>query len=914
MKTQVQLPDDHLLWGDLQSAAADWQWRLDGEAAIMPSAEDGHSDGDVGKAPDVRPAVDTAPVADAPPASGQAHVASIDTSGVADLRPLETHPATTVPAETWAPLLTDAEVASTSVASVPADLAPAPREGAPLAVAQHAATGPWPAIDDHGDAAAGGPGKIGAAAPAAATIVSNTAATLAAPADPYFGLQWHLDNTGQAGGPGGIDINVLEVWNDYTGAGVVVGDVDTGVQLDHPDLAGQFNTTLDHDAAGQDDDPSYAAGEFHATSVSGVIAAAEGNDLGVVGVAYDSQVSVFRMDFAATTEDQVAENLALQSNVDVSSNSWGYTGFFEDNFASPDFAGSAAAIENAVATGRGGLGTVFVFAAGNGGEEGQNVNYHSFQNSPDTIAVGGIDANGVAASFSTPGAALLVTAPAVGIVTTDVAGTDGYVDGDYVAISGTSFAAPMVSGVAALMLEANPDLGYRDVQQILAYSATQTDPGDSGWAYNGATDWNGGGLHFNELYGFGLVDAHAAVRLAETWPDTSTYGNLVTSTWQWNGGPLDVPDAHTRGHSSKPGVLETTITVTDPTDIDHVGVSLDLSHTYIGDLVITLASPDGTLSTLVDRPGQTLFNPWGSGQDNIVFDLSTTHDWGETGVGDWTLAIYDLAAGDTGTLNDWSLTFYGDAVTADDVYVYTDEYGGLAGGGTSTASTGTTATADTSSGGTLQTASLDAQDLDAYARGGTKGPPPKDGGGGTSGDTGRTVLDDHDGGTDTINLSPVTSDTVLDLHDGATSTVAGAPLTIAAGTVIENAFLGDGNDIVLGNDVANMLDGGRGDDWLQGNKGPDQVTGGDGADFFVLNAGDGGMTTADADLILDFQEGVDVIGVPEAVNLAFTAKDATGDGVEDTVISDATTGELLAVVSEVATVGPQDVVTVTPIA
>jgi subtilisin-like proprotein convertase family protein len=403
------------------------------------------------------------------------------------------------------------------------------------------------------------------------------------------------------------------------------------------------------------------------------------------------------------------------------------------------------------------------------------------------------------------------------------------------------------------------------------------------------------------------------VRLAETWQDSSTFGSLVTSSWQWDSAPQAVPDARTRGHSAKPGVLESTITVTDPTDIQHVGVSLDLSHTFIGDLVITLASPDGTVSTLVDRPGQTLFNPWGSSQDDIVFDLYTTQDWGETGVGDWTLTIYDYATGDAGTLNDWSLNFYGDAASADDVYIYTDEYGALAGGGTSTASIGGAVTTDVSTGGTLETASLDAEDLDAYARGGSKGPPPKDGGGGTSGEPGRSTLEDHDGGIDTINLSPVTTDTVLDLHDGATSTVAGAPLTIAAGTIIENAFLGDGNDVVLGNEVANEIDGGRGNDWLQGNEGADQVTGGDGADTFALKAGDGGLTADDADVILDFHEGEDVIGALNGINLVFTAGDATGDGVSDTVISDADTGEFLAVVSGVATVGADDVAAVTPI-
>ncbi|KAE9412555.1 hypothetical protein Angca_005488, partial [Angiostrongylus cantonensis] len=82
---------------------------------------------------------------------------------------------------------------------------------------------------------------------------------------------------------------------------------------------------------------------------------------------------------------------------------------------------------------------------------------------------------------------------------------------------GTSFATPIVSGVIALMLQANPNLGARDIQNILALTAKRVDPNGSNWTTNGATNWNGGGMHASEDYGFGEIDARAAVRLAETW-------------------------------------------------------------------------------------------------------------------------------------------------------------------------------------------------------------------------------------------------------------------------------------------------------------------------------------------------------------------------------------------------------------
>jgi len=321
--------------------------------------------------------------------------------------------------------------------------------------------------DEHTPPYAGRPSD-GAAAVGTFEISSGISAV---PSDPLFVFQWHLQNTGQTGGTPGVDINVISVWDDYTGNGVVIGVVDTGVEYTHPDLTTGYNSTLDHDALSGDDDAFAGAGENHSTTVSGTIVASADNSIGLAGVAYGAEVAGFRMGFGFNTEPQIEENLWLQATVDISNNSWGYGGFFYDDFTSPTFRDAAAAIENAVTVGRGGLGTVFVFAAGNDRAAGQDVNYHGFQNSPHTIAVAAIDHNGVNASFSTPGAALLVSAPGVSIATTDRVGGNGYVSGDYVSISGTSFSSPIVAGTVALMLESNPDLGYRDVQEILAYSA-----------------------------------------------------------------------------------------------------------------------------------------------------------------------------------------------------------------------------------------------------------------------------------------------------------------------------------------------------------------------------------------------------------------------------------------------------------
>ncbi|BBK39177.1 hypothetical protein STAQ_42550 [Allostella sp. ATCC 35155] len=584
------------------------------------------------------------------------------------------------------------------------------------------------------------------------------------PTDPLAGSQWHLDA-----------IDVKRAWDGYAGRGIKIGIVDDGFERTHPDLVGNYRTDLDYDARQGDSDAAAASGDNHGTAVAGV-AAATMNNVGVAGIAWEADIVGLRIGYGSNGNiAQIATAFDRLTGVDVANNSWGYGGYFQDNFASSAFQTVASELQAAVTSGRGGLGTVVVFAAGNSRASGDNVNYHDFQNSPYVIAVAATDSSGAIAGFSTPGAAVLVAAPGVGIVTTDRLGGAGYVSGDYASVSGTSFAAPVVSGVVALMLEANPRLGYRDVQEILAYSAQQPAAGGT-WFTNGAGDWNGGGLRFNDDYGFGLVDAHAAVRLAESWTDQSTQGDRLVVTRTSDPSPnLAIPDGS--------GALQNRITVSGTAiEIDRVEVTLDISHSWIGDLTVTLVSPAGTQSVLVDRPGLSTSATYGTSQDDIRFTVDSVQFWGESANGTWTLIVEDAIAGDPGTLNAWTLGLIGDADTGDDRFVYTDAYAGL----------------------------------------------------GTAAD--RSTLSDA-GGIDTFDLAAITAASLLDLRAGATSTIAGRSLAIAAGTVIENAILGDGNDRVLGNDAGNDLDGWRGADSLDGGAGDDTLFGGAGNDTLLGGQG-----------------------------------------------------------------------------
>ncbi|MEO1209688.1 MAG: S8 family serine peptidase [Cyanobacteria bacterium J06638_20] len=653
------------------------------------------------------------------------------------------------------------------------------------------------------------------------------------PTDSLFDQQWHLQNVGQTGGTSGIDLNVLPVWNDYTGAGVRVAIVDDGVDYRHSDLDNNYDQSADVDSFRRvADGAPVRQDDNHGTAVAGLVAA-ERNGEGSVGVAYDATLSSIRMDFSNGSLADTTFALSQFSNFDVVNNSWTYTFPFADNFADPDFAPFQTELEAAVEEGRDGLGTVVVFAGGNARQSGDNANYHNLQNSRHSIAVAALNDRGEYTVYSNPGANLLVSAfggdtDTDGIVTTDRVGFDGYTTTDYTNdFGGTSSAAPMVAGVVALMLEANPNLGYRDVQEILAYSARQTDRQNSSWQTNGATNWNGGGLETSTDYGFGLVDAHAAVRLAETWRPQQTASNERSLEAQQQS-PVTIRDNTTASSQ---------ITLTDGLTLEHVEIQVDLDHTWLGDLELVLVSPSGTESVLMSGVSNTV-SFW---QNDLQFTFSSTQFWGEEAAGEWTLRVSDRALRDEGVLNNWSLRVYGDAPSPNDTYIYTNSF----------ARVGETAS--------------------------------------------RSQLQD-DGGRDILNAAAVTSDLSLDLHPGSNSQIAGRALTVTQGTVIEVAIGGDGNDQLRGNQANNRLSGGRGndrllghqkndrllggagqdrlfggvgndrlighsgDDLLQGGNGDDTLTGGAGQDRFVLNAPNNGIDT-----VTDFISGTDKIVLSKAL-------------------------------------------------
>jgi subtilisin-like proprotein convertase family protein len=481
------------------------------------------------------------------------------------------------------------------------------------------------------------------------------------PNDPFFshnatnpGYQWHLKNTGQNGGTSGVDANVVPAWETWKGAGVKIGIVDDGLEVTHPDLQPNADTINDYDFNDHDNDPSPGVGEFHGTACAGLAAALGNNALGGTGAAPEATLVGMRLISAPTTDADEADAYAYRKDIiAVKSNSWGpYDGGF--GAGGPGKLGQDSLLD-AVTTGRGGLGTVFVWAAGNGNQNGDDSNYDGWAASPYALAVAAVTDGGVQSYYSEPGSNILVCAPSSGgsqdITTTDRVGATGYNaggGGDYASadftrtFGGTSAATPLVSGIAALMLQANPGLGYRDVQEILVRTAKKIDSNSGGWVTNGA------GFHFNVKYGAGLVDAAAATTLAEKWtnlPSLQTFSITAPEL------ALEIPDGITSGAAHNFSVLPA-----DSLRLEHVTVHVNATHSYRGNLEWYLTSPSGVRVRLA----RARINDTGA---NLDWTFMTTHFWGERSQGNWSLQAVDPTVGDVGTLNSATIGFFGTPVT-----------------------------------------------------------------------------------------------------------------------------------------------------------------------------------------------------------------------------------------------------------
>jgi subtilisin family serine protease len=374
------------------------------------------------------------------------------------------------------------------------------------------------------------------------------------PDDPWVADEWHLENTGQSGRTVDVDIDAEAAWAYATGKGQLIAILDSGVQLDHPDLS----VVAGYDYIGRDPDPSpdfSSDSGPHGTGAAGVAAAVGNNGYGVAGVAYDADVYAIRLIGGDTSLDDLYNSFAeaVDAGASVLSNSWGFGTSCAVIPADDVFTDMFNYAED---NGRGGLGAAVVFAAGNGACDIAN---DGMLHNRKAVVVAAIEWNDERAWYSSYGDSVDISAP-TSLLTTDLigggygsyGGDDAFADG----YSGTSAATPVVSGVLALMFEANPRITAKQARDVLCDTGVRNDAA--------LAQWDGDGR--SPFYGCGRIDAGAAVAavangapeapapalVAETaelprvllnWeapadPDADALSYLVT--WSVNGGEAEV--------------------------------------------------------------------------------------------------------------------------------------------------------------------------------------------------------------------------------------------------------------------------------------------------------------------------------------------------------------------------------------
>lgn len=462
-----------------------------------------------------------------------------------------------------------------------------------------------------------------------------------APADNKYPQQWHLKNSGGLVGlKAGADVSAESAWDITRGSrDITICVMDDGFDLEHPDFIASGKIIMPRDFGQNDFLPNPVfEDDNHGTACAGV-ALAEENGSGVVGLAPGCAFMPIRMGPWLT--DQALVELfqyAIDNNADVISCSW--------SAAAWDFSLStsiSAIIHTTATQGRSNnKGCVILFAAGNedrelDGEKNGRRSYQGFALHSDVIAVAASNSLDQRSSYSNYGPEIAICAPSSGspgrrIVTTDRRGTKGYSSGDFTHdFGGTSSSTPLAAGLAALILSVNAELTSAEVKAIMMETADKIQA-DTDEYIDG----------HSPLYGHGRINAETAVSMAAGVIDEPSLPEVLYIEHRVN---TSIPDN---------GQVEDVITFPGNVAIDQLEVSIDIQHTWRGDLQVKLLPPQGGEIMLVDRTGGY--------QDDIVITLRSTDApdlfasiLGSSAEGNWRLKIIDTAKQDVGVLRKWGV-------------------------------------------------------------------------------------------------------------------------------------------------------------------------------------------------------------------------------------------------------------------
>jgi subtilisin-like proprotein convertase family protein len=461
-----------------------------------------------------------------------------------------------------------------------------------------------------------------------------------------FAPQWHLKRTQVNGQTIDEHANVQAAWELSEGAGIIIAVIDDGMDLDHEEFRSSGKIVTPRDVTRQTNNPRPGSGDNHGTACAGV-ACADGA-FGASGVAPRAQLMPIRLASGLGSQAEADAFIwAAQHGADVISCSWGpMDGRWWDpsdpvhNQVVPLPDSTRLAIDWAIANGRNGKGCVITWAAGNGNESVDNDGYAGYEK---VIAVAACNDEGMRSAYSDFGRANWCAFPSnhglpsrtPGIWTTDRSGVGGYNPGQTTqgdaaghytnSFGGTSSSTPGVAGVAALILARNPDLHWDEVKNIMKHSCDQIDPANGKYDAEGHSAW----------YGYGRVNARRAAELAAP----AQPERIVTFS--------AIQDVRIRDLRTS----KLSVPVAETASLKSLKITVDIEHTYIGDLVVSIKPPATMGVSQV-----ILHNREGRGTDNIkkTYDAVSTPALlnlnGKKPQGTWVLVVQDKERLDTGRI------------------------------------------------------------------------------------------------------------------------------------------------------------------------------------------------------------------------------------------------------------------------
>ncbi|XP_024207282.1 proprotein convertase subtilisin/kexin type 4 isoform X7 [Pan troglodytes] len=453
------------------------------------------------------------------------------------------------------------------------------------------------------------------------TLQRRVKRSVVVPTDPWFSKQWYMNSEAQP------DLSILQAWSQgLSGQGIVVSVLDDGIEKDHPDLWANYDPLASYDFNDYDPDPQprYTPSKEnrHGTRCAGEVAAMANNGFCGVGVAFNARIGGVRMLDGTITDVIEAQSLSLQpQHIHIYSASWGP----EDDGRTVDGPGilTREAFRRGVTKGRGGLGTLFIWASGNGGLHYDNCNCDGYTNSIHTLSVGSTTQQGRVPWYSEACASTLTTTYSSGVAT-------------------------------------DPQIPVPDVERHAAPGGPRVQAGAP--AGRGLEDQRRGAPSEPSLRlraaGRRAAGGHRPHLAAHpTAEEVCRPGPEPPHQAAGGSSPLDplspiLPLIYIRENVSACAGLHNSIR-----SLEHVQAQLTLSYSRRGDLEISLTSPMGTRSTLVAiRP----LDVSTEGYNNWVF--MSTHFWDENPQGVWTLGLENKGYYfNTGTLYRYTLLLYGTA-------------------------------------------------------------------------------------------------------------------------------------------------------------------------------------------------------------------------------------------------------------